>query len=218
MIKAVIFDLDNTLTDFLETKRVCIDAAIKAMIKEGLKVKKEQGIKMLYTLYKKHGMEDEIIFQRFLRKTIKKVDYNLLAKAINAYRKARVIKAYPHTESTLKALKKRRLKLAVLTDAPRLKAYLRLTAMGIEKYFDTILTHDDTKKKKPSKIPFRKVLAKLKTKPEETLMVGDFPRGDIAGAKRMKIKTCFAKYGYVGKKKVKADFVIDDIKELSGIV
>ena len=36
MIKAVIFDLDNTLMDFMKMKSMSIDAAINGMIEAGL--------------------------------------------------------------------------------------------------------------------------------------------------------------------------------------
>ena len=36
MIKLIIFDIDNTLTDFIRMKDASIDAAIEAMIDAGL--------------------------------------------------------------------------------------------------------------------------------------------------------------------------------------
>ena len=36
MIKAVIFDLDNTLLDFISVKKKAVDAAILAMVEAGL--------------------------------------------------------------------------------------------------------------------------------------------------------------------------------------
>ena len=38
MIKAVIFDLDNTLVDFMKMKRLSIEAALTAMIDAGLQM------------------------------------------------------------------------------------------------------------------------------------------------------------------------------------
>ena len=43
MIKAIIFDLDNTLMDFMKMKGRAIDAAITAMIDAGLEISKEQA-------------------------------------------------------------------------------------------------------------------------------------------------------------------------------
>ena len=41
MIKAVFFDLDNTLIDFMKMKEVSIVAAVEEMISEGLKLDKK---------------------------------------------------------------------------------------------------------------------------------------------------------------------------------
>ena len=41
MIKSVIFDLDNTLIDFMRMKKISSDAAISAMIDAGLNDDKE---------------------------------------------------------------------------------------------------------------------------------------------------------------------------------
>ncbi len=38
MIKAVIFDLDNTLLDFMKMKEVAVKSAIKGMIEAGLEI------------------------------------------------------------------------------------------------------------------------------------------------------------------------------------
>ena len=38
MFKAVLFDLDNTLTDFMRMKEQSCDAAIRAMIDAGLEI------------------------------------------------------------------------------------------------------------------------------------------------------------------------------------
>ena len=69
MIKEIIFDLDNTLIDFLKMKKHSCEAAISAMIDAGLKVKKEKALKLLFELYDKHGLENPRIFQKFLKKT-----------------------------------------------------------------------------------------------------------------------------------------------------
>ena len=38
MIKAVIFDLDNTLLDFMKMKSSAVDAAIRGMIEAGFNI------------------------------------------------------------------------------------------------------------------------------------------------------------------------------------
>jgi putative hydrolase of the HAD superfamily len=44
MIKAVIFDFDNTLMDFMRMKKAAVETAVDAMIDAGLPYKKEEMI------------------------------------------------------------------------------------------------------------------------------------------------------------------------------
>lgn len=220
MIKAVLFDLDNTLIDFMRMKRNSCEAAVSAMIDAGLKVNKEKALKKLFKLYDKHGLEEKTIFQKFLKEQTKKIDYRILANAIVAYRNVRAsyLQPYPHTDYVLIKLKSKGIKLAIVTDAPRLKAWLRLMAMKIGNFFDVVVTFEDTKHLKPSALPFEAALRKLDLKPGECLMVGDMPHRDMKGAKKLGLKTCFAKYGNPKIRKSDADYEINDIKELLSIV
>ena len=44
MIKAIIFDLDNTLLDFMKMKSVSINAAVNGMINAGMTINKAESI------------------------------------------------------------------------------------------------------------------------------------------------------------------------------
>ena len=220
MIKAVIFDLDNTLIDFMTMKKISCDAAITAMIGAGLNVDNSKAVKELFSLYDKYGLEEKMIFQKFLKKMTKKIDYEVLASGIVAYRRVRAgfLEPYPHVAEVLFDLKQRGIKLAIVSDAPRLKAWIRLVSMKINHLFDVVVTFEDTKELKPSTKPFRIAFKKLRVKPQECLMVGDRPERDIKGAKKLGMLTCFAKYGNPKAKSSEADYEINDIKELTEIV
>jgi HAD superfamily hydrolase (TIGR02253 family) len=220
MIKAVIFDLDNTLIDFMTMKRISCEAAITSMIDAGLDIKKEEAMDELFELYDQHGFEEKTIFQKFLTKTQKEVNYEILAAGIVAYRRVRsgFLEPYPHVVEVLFELRKRGIKLAIVSDAPRLKAWIRLVTMKINHMFDVVITFDDTKVFKPSDKPFRLAFGQLNVNPEECLMVGDMPQRDIEGAKNLGIATCFAKYGNPKADAKSADYEINDIKELIEIV
>ena len=220
MIKAVIFDLDNTLIDFMTMKKISCDAAITAMIGAGWNTDKKQAMEELFKLYEKYGMEEKTIFQKLLKKTTKKIDYEVLASGIVAYRRVRsgFLEPYPHVGQVLFELKQRGIKLAIVSDAPRLKAWIRLVSMKINHLFDVVVTFEDTRKLKPSPIPFKLAFRKLNLKPQECLMVGDRPERDIKGAKKLGMVTCFAKYGGSDAKASEADYDINDIKELLEIV
>jgi len=52
-IKAILFDLDNTLVDFMAMKRKSCEAAIDEMISAGLGMKREEALKILFEMYDK---------------------------------------------------------------------------------------------------------------------------------------------------------------------
>lgn len=222
VIKAVFFDLDNTLIDFMKMKRASCEAAISAMISSGLNIEHDAALKALFELYDHYGIEYNLIFQRFLEKTHTKVDYKILTAGIVAYRRVQqsLLQPYPKVVPILLQLKQHGIRIALVTDAPRLKAWIRLTELGLQDFFDVVVAYGDVRERKPSKMPFQRALRILGLEPHEVLMVGDWPERDIKGAKAMGIKSCFARYGYVGKEipKTDADYEIDALEELLQIL
>lgn len=221
MIKLIIFDIDNTLTDFIRMKDTSIDAAIQSMIDAGLMFMPERIEEEIYRIYEEEGIEYQKVFNQLLLNLIGEVDYKILAAGIVGYRRAREasLVLYPHVKVTLIELMKRGLKLAVISDAPRQEAWLRLCYLQLHHIFDMVLTHEDTGEYKPSPAPFELVLEKLEIKPEEAMMIGDWPERDIVGASELGILTVFARYGDTfGTESSGADYEIGDIFQLIGIV
>ena len=221
MIKAVIFDLDNTLLDFMKMKEYAVKAAIAGMIEAGLDIDDEESYKTIVSIYEEEGWENQQIFNYFLERTVGQVNNKYLAAAIVAYRRAREanLLLYPNVNHTLVELMKAGIKLAVVSDAPSREAWMRIYYLNLHHHFDFVLTFDDTNARKPSPIPFQMALKELKTEPSETLMVGDWPERDVAGANNLGIRTIFARYGdSFGTIDSGADWDINDVFEIVGIV
>ena len=221
MIKGVVFDLDNTLLDFMKMKEFAVKAAIKGMIEAGLKVNEDKSYIEINSIYEEFGWENQKVFDVFLEKTIGHVDNKFLAAGIVAYRRAREanLMAYPNVNKTLLALSKSGIKLGVVSDAPSREAWMRIYYLYLYHYFDVVITYDDSGERKPSPIPFQLALDGMGLRPEETIMIGDWPERDVVGAQQIGMKTAFARYGDTfGTVHSGADWDLNDIYQLVGII
>ena len=147
MIKAIIFDLDNTLVDFMLLKRAAVDAAAVAMTDAGLNLTPGEIKDLINKIYDAEGIEYQQVFDHLLEEVLGKVDYKIISAGIVAYRKAReaALKPYPGVFPTLIELIKMGLKLAVVSDAPSKEAWLRLSYINFQHMFDAVITYDETR-------------------------------------------------------------------------
>lgn len=225
MIRAVAFDLDNTLINFMSFKRKSALAAARAMARNGLKGTPGKIANEIFGVYDEYGIEYQKTFSTYLWKRGIR-DFNKFEKiqqaAIVAYLdcKFHVLRPYRGVVPMLKRLRRKGMKICLVTDATRKNAWRRLAVSGLQGLFDLVVTHDDTGEFKPHPSPFRILLRKAKLKPEQIIFVGDNPRRDIPGAKRMGMHTALADYGceWPKKGKEKADFILRRFGELEKII
>jgi len=220
-IRAVIFDLDNTLLDFMKMKDAAIRSAVDAMVEAGLVVEKEEAVRAIREIYSTKGYEYQKVLDDYLRQRSGRVDYKYLASAVVAYRRAKEasLMLYPRVNVTLMTLAKMGLKLGVVSDAPSREAWMRLCYLNLHHLFDAVVTFDDTGVQKPAPEPFEKICNLLEIKPDEALMVGDWPEKDMVGARQVGMTTAFARYGdTLGVVEPGADYDLSDIYQLVDIV
>jgi putative hydrolase of the HAD superfamily len=221
MIKAVIFDLDNTLTDFMRMKENAVDAAVDAMVDAGLRFHPAEIKKKIYEVYEREGIEFQKVFDHALVEMLGEMDFKIHAAGIVGYRRAKEasLVLYPHVKVTLIELMKRGIRLGVVSDAPRQEAWLRLCYLQLHHMFDFVTTFDDTQERKPSPKPFLRALDFFRLEPSQAIMVGDWPERDITGAGQLGMITVFARYGDTkGSTESGANYEINDVLELVDIV
>tara|TARA_Y100000994_G_scaffold114642_1_gene94278 strand:- start:906 stop:1586 length:681 start_codon:yes stop_codon:yes gene_type:complete len=221
MIKAVIFDLDNTLLDFMKMKSSSISAAVKGMINAGMSIDEKKSIEEIYQIYETKGYEHQEVFNEFIVNNIGEINYKYLAAGIVEYKKAKekALNLYDDVVPTLEKLVSMDLKLGIVSDAPSREAWIRLYMLDLHDKFKEVVTFNDTGFHKPAKQPFIRISKKLNVNLKECMMVGDWPDRDIKGAKQVGMKTAFAKYGSTEKiSESGADHDLDSLNELVDII
>ena len=215
-IEAVIFDMDNTLFDFISAKLKACKTVVSAI---GNTDEME-----LIDCFINNPIDIENLDS--IAQYLKHYDvYNddLFDKCCSEYNKIKLksLKVYPNVESTLETLQTMGLKLGLVTDAFYNNAQLRLKATGLLDFFEVIITADMTNTKKPQPDTLLLALKKLNVKPKNAVYVGDSLRRDIEPANRLGMITIHAKYGnsqFHEKRKGNADHIINNINEVIEIV
>ncbi|AKB84669.1 Hydrolase, HAD superfamily [Methanococcoides methylutens MM1] len=214
-IKAVLFDMDNTLFDFLEAKLT----ACKRMV-EHLGGGDPEDM-LGYFLRGTPGFEDLENIRDYLldNELYSQEDYEVCCRIYETI-KLEALVLYPGVKQTLEILKEQRISLALVTDAHSNNAMKRLERMQIKEYFDIIVTNDMTGAKKPDHKVFYFALDLLDICPQQALFVGDSPGRDIEPARIIGMVTAYAAYGdrrhYSDN--VEADIVLSGITEVLDIV
>ena len=132
------------------------------------------------------------------------------------------MKLFPNAINVLESLKNsRKYKIACLTDSDGDKdiKIRRLKYFDIEKYFDYIITTDDTGKNKPSIENWEYLIKVSGVNGNECVMIGDHPDMDLLNAKKLGFLTVWTKehipvdlyFRYV-------DYEIKDIGEVIDIL
>ncbi len=217
----IIFDLDNTIIDFIKFKEMSIDSAISAMVDAGLPRSKANKVrKEINRIYKMKGMEYQKVFNEALEKVIGKVDIKILAAGVVAYRKVKAayMNPYPGTIETFKELIRRGYTLGIFSDAPQFQMWQRLAELGLINLFDFAISTEEFGKPKLYKETFEWLIKKLKVEPKQLAVVGDSIDRDIYWPKKLGMTTVLAEYGEAPwgkpKRKVKPDYKIKSITEL----
>jgi putative hydrolase of the HAD superfamily len=195
-VRAVLFDMDNTLFDFVTSKLGACREVLLYIASEEENTPEDPSELFRYFLRGIHGFEDYENIRDYMEERRIFTDKRYMDCCIIYEReKLQNLKLYPAVKETLDELKKLGLKLAIITDADSYHALARLTKVGLLDSFDVLIAADTTGTKKPDPAHFLFALQALDIRPEESLVVGDSIRKDITPAHKLGMKTAYASYG-----------------------
>lgn len=188
MVKAVIFDLDDTL--YMENEFVEYGLKNAANVAETVYgiVNANEKIRSLYQESKGK------VFDRLVNAETIKDKEIAVAGLVKAYRNCepKNLHCNPGVLDLLKTLKKKGVRTGIITDGFADVQKSKIKALGIQEYIDEIVITDElggVQCRKPNPIGFEKMLKMLDVKPQEMVYIGDNPNKDFAIKKYLPIIT-----------------------------
>ena len=219
MIRAVVFDLDDTLYPEISYAEDGFRKA--AAVLENL-----YGVKNAYQKIRTLFDEDRMgVFDRLCNS--ESLPEKAVEDAVDTYRKNQPEKLefYPKTKDVLQYLRQNGFKTGIITDGRPFSQRAKIRALGAEAYFDAIIVTDEIGReyRKPHPRAFEDMARKLNVRTEEMMYVGDNPQKDFAVKEYLPLKTVQIRTGGLYqdaeyRNDIVPDEIVADIREILELV
>ncbi|PAD90221.1 HAD family hydrolase [Shouchella clausii] len=189
----IFFDIDGTLLDYDYAEREGILAFFRT--NSSFSFTPQQSIetwKQLSEKYFKKFLANEMSFQEQKRARMmdlfKKVEMNLTEQEaddqfevyLSLYQKN--WKVYPDVVEVLNKLKRRNFPLGVISNGDYQQQVKKLERIGVETYFDCVITSSEVGAAKPDKSIFLEACSQMKIAPKSSYYIGDRLETDALGS------------------------------------
>ena len=203
-LKAVFFDIDDTLystTDFADTAR---RLAVESMRRRGLRLPADHILRELVEVISEFSSNYEHHFDKLLlrlpRRAFDGVNPAILVAAgVQAYHDAkfRFLRPYPDVRPVLERLARTDLVRGVITAGLEIKQADKLLRLGLYPCFNptAIFISDQIGISKPNPKLFQRACDEVGLKPQESIYVGDHPVHDVDSANALGMVTVRVRRG-----------------------
>lgn len=200
MVKAVVFDIDNTLYDY-DSANAAAMTAVEDYALENLGWSREETERRVKDSYDElrmmHGRK-AVIHNRLVRfqRILEKEGIPLSPHALKMYdiywdtlTASSVV--FPCLEDALASLKEHGYILGIGTNMTSVMQFRKLEALGLLRFFDFIVSSEEAGSEKPDKVLFQMCAVKAGCDCSECLYVGDNFKNDILAAQRAGMKAAW---------------------------
>lgn len=192
MIKAVVFDLDDTVYDYQSCNKYAVSRLRQHCMKKFFITAREfDGTYEKAKNIVKERLQDTaashnrmLYMQTFLEELSQKpVVYALELYHVYWDAMLETMKLYDYVLPLLHKLVSQRIRIAVLTDLTAQIQHRKMIKLGIAEYVDVLVTSEEAGREKPDSAMFELVSKKLQLPSSQIVMVGDSCEKDIRGAR-----------------------------------
>lgn len=184
MIKAVFFDIDDTLYDTSGFAKLARKAALNAMIDAGLPLSHDDAYTLLREIIKEKGSNYDRHLNVLTKRVFGEEKPLLIAIGMITYHNVKfaLLRLFPETMSALIHLKAHGYHLGVISNGLTIKQYEKLVRLGLHHFFDSVVTSQQANVEKPDIAIFEMAMEKMGCKAENSIMIGNSFSDDILGA------------------------------------
>lgn len=216
MIKAVCFDLDNTLLDRDKSLHSFLEDQY-ARLNMFDHVEKDLYMNRFIELDDRGYVWKDIVYETLIREC--NLDGHTVEELLSDY----LLQFQHHclplgpVEEVMKELRGREILIGIISNGFHQFQSDNLKALSIHLYAHTILISESEGLRKPDKRIFQSIADKMGVKVEECAFVGDHPINDVKGAKDAGMTSIWLRGdGY--SEPDHADAIIDQLPELMGVL
>ena len=219
MIKAVFFDLDDTLHNTTRLATLARRAAVQAMTDKGLALKPDVAFLRLSEVIKRRGSNHPHHFDLLVEEVMGEKNDKIVAAGIIAYHNTKFANMAPYRDSvpSLIELKQRGLSLNVITNGRSVKQWEKILRLGLEAFFDHVVISEKVGHSKPGQEIYRIALNLARCEPEEALFVDNSPEC-VRGAKEVGMHTVLMDRTQTGTLTDATDYILSDLSTLARVI
>lgn len=229
-LKAILFDIDDTLFSTTEFARKARANAVRAMVQAGLDLPEEVVARELEEVLTEFSSNYEHHFDKLLMRlrppSLARTNPALIVAAgVAAYHDTKFRELVPFDDVLpfLGALRKAGMRLGVITHGWTVKQAEKLVRLGLVPYLEpsAVFISDQIGISKPNPKLYALALSDMRLVPGEAMYVGDSPEHDVAPPQSLGMVTVWAaraaKRGLEGTG-ITPDHVVRDFRELAAIL
>ena len=220
MIKAVLFDFDETLQDRTAAFEKYMDAFMAEFLPDLSDEEKQKRKRDMVET----GNGGYVVRDKWYQSLIDNWGWSDAPTACELAKHYDTQFGYynvifDETVPLLKELRKRGIKTGVITNGPSVLQHTKMNNSGLLEYCDIVVVSGDLKFAKPQAEIFLYTANKLGLAAEECLYVGDHPINDIEGALGAGMKAVRMNWGWFKDKDLRSDVpVVDNIYDVINYV
>ncbi len=183
-MKAVFFDIDDTLLNTSGFADIARRSAIEAMCDNGLPVEYDEAYDLLKHIIKKKGSNYNKHFNLLTKELLGQEDPFLIALGITTYHNVKfsLLRPFPRTMAILIYLKSKGYRLGAITNGITIKQWEKLVRMGIHHFFDIVITSEEVGVEKPDPEIYHEALRRMRCEASKSIMIGNKLDVDCVGA------------------------------------